>query len=354
MVQVLEQYMLGETKVVLQLANMEEEAKPFLQQALKLIKGVINTNKNFIISNTKEFTIGIDALPKGKLSSVGYQIGGYSGYATGIDEPPGRPSITMSLAHYLDDKTPPSFRSKSFVEALRHEFRHLLDLKQNENHNIRSAAASRLGPIISKIQASINVASPSYEHLRVAYFELLNSLMLEGLARYAEHQRPLDKANFRWLYNSAEQEQKKLHPFTDKFLRGLHGDTDVKHIFEEVRQEIFGTSYMIGWHMVYTIRMFLPRIRLKDFLSMSQYQFVVLYEQACAKACVRPVVSLNSGKGMFDYNRTIKELYEIFSKWSRTGTRYTRYFMRCPECKEMISRDARFCPSCGYEFKRRI
>jgi hypothetical protein len=344
-------YMLGETKVVIEAFLVETRAKPFLPQALKLINGIIKENAKFITSNTKEFTIKLQPLPKGKASSVGYNIGGAAAYATSIDMPPGQPSIVISVANHMDDKTPPSFMSKSFVESMRHEFRHLVDLKKNENHELRSAAAARIGPIAHKIQASINVASPSYEHLRVAYFEFLNAMMLEGLARFAERQLPLNKANFMLLYNSASLEQKKLHPFTEKYLKSLPGYTDVGNIFYEVRKEFYSASYRIGWHMVFTIRMMLPRIRPRNFFSMSQYQFIRLYEQACAKANIRPVVSLNSGKGMFDYNQIIKELYNIFSKKSKTGI---RYWHKCPECKSKLSSDAKFCPTCGHEFKRPI
>jgi hypothetical protein len=173
----------------------------------------------------------------------------------------------------------------------------------------------------------------------------------------------------------AKEERRKLDPFGEVYLKGLHGDTDdsvIRDMLFEVKQEIQSASYAIGWHMAYTIRMMLPQIRSRNFLSMSQYQFVKLYEQACAKANIRPVVSLNSGKGYFDYNRTIRQLYEIFSKKSKTGKRFFhkcklcnaripydhnycgKHIVLCPLCKVKIKSDAKFCPSCGFEFKRPI
>ncbi len=53
MTQVLKGYMIDQTKIIIRLISIEEDAKRFLRQALKLIEQVRNENKRFIISKIK-------------------------------------------------------------------------------------------------------------------------------------------------------------------------------------------------------------------------------------------------------------------------------------------------------------
>jgi hypothetical protein len=337
MVQVLAQYLMDGTKIIIELVSTDEKAKPVLPAAIDIIKRVLTQHKRIITSLTPELIIAIEQ----KEEFIGVASFGV-GYAKHIS--PGQPCIVIDVRKFLQEKSGNvHLNEKEFRGAVRHELRHVVDLQKNELQNLRAAASARIKPLIIEIQKRINIASPAYEALRVAYFEVLNAFLLEGLATFCQYPRPYNKRNFRKLYKDAIGKLVSLR-FTKSYLKGLAGYDISSRTLTSFKEDIYRTSYAIGWHMVFTIRMYFPQISLRKFLSISPYQFIRIYEQACQKARIKPVVSLYSGKGYFDYNRTIKKLYVIFSRKYKKGK--VKYYYNCPNCKAPVRYDTTRCPKC--------
>jgi len=74
-------------------------------------------------------------------------------------------------------------------------------------------------------------------------------------------------------------------------------------------------KYDIGAFMVYTI-IFYNNKTFEEILYMSVYQFFKEYESAMTKSGLEPVVSLNSGKGMLDFNSILGRISKEVDKKS--------------------------------------
>ena len=67
--------------------------------------------------------------------------------------------------------------------------------------------------------------------------------------------------------------------------------------------------------MVYVIIFSNDELSLIDLTKMNSFEFVKKYEESCFKLGLKPLISLTSGAGMFDYKRVIGE-------WAQ----YSKYF----------------------------
>ncbi len=239
---------------------------------------------------------------------------------------------------------------RRLVESLAHEFTHIQMHYKNQRLALRKAAISRLEHTTQKLQAELNTASPVYTKIRLAIFGFLNLLLSEGLAEFCGGEYKLSKKVFVKLYRTAQKEayfyldEKELYSALRLMPGVLYPET--KNI--AIQFKYFKSApYPIGLHMVYTMQTCLPNIKLERILEMSPYEFVKLYETACGVARIRPVISLNSGLGYFDYNRFIQNLYKIFSEKRESGA---GYFKICSDCKTKNAYYAITCVSCGRKF----
>lgn len=48
-------------------------------------------------------------------------------------------------------------------------------------------------------------------------------------------------------------------------------------------------------------------MRVEDVMDMKFFKFIKTYEASMAKLNLQPLISLNSGKGIFDYNRAVQQ-----------------------------------------------
>ena len=68
-------------------------------------------------------------------------------------------------------------------------------------------------------------------------------------------------------------------------------------------------SYTLGLHMVFTIKYALL-IDDDELFSLSLAKFIKLYEEACNKLRVRPLITLTSGRGiLLDYKNILRKLH---------------------------------------------
>jgi len=196
-----------------------------------------------------------------------------------------------------------------FQKILDHEMRHLKHLAESEHSRLRVEAQARARTILERAHGQLNPETPNFANLRIGYYNLLSGIMLEGLAVFVTYPRALNHAQFNKLYSAAENAATRLQRHEIKTYEGL------KNTLADVEANIYKFSYAIGWHAVHAILYaFSPHVTLHNIPRTSPYAFIELYEHACGKLGVRPVISLMSGRGLFDYNRTIGQLHKIFTQ----------------------------------------
>ena len=85
-----------------------------------------------------------------------------------------------------------------------------------------------------------------------------------------------------------------------------------KKQFEDACINFQKATYKVGFHMVCAILHFSlidnQRITIENIMEMKPFDFIKYYERAAEYLGLKPIVSLNSGKGYFDYNRALRKL----------------------------------------------
>ena len=84
-----------------------------------------------------------------------------------------------------------------------------------------------------------------------------------------------------------------------------HHPEEIKYFLAEASH----ISYDLGLHMAFTIQTTFE-LNEEKFLNLSIGQFLRLYEEACKKRNVQPLISLTGNKGkLFDYKEALRMLY---------------------------------------------
>lgn len=300
------EFNIGETKVIIETTLLGPHMEEVFILAVNLIQRELAGYADLITSNTKLFIILL----------VGAETRGYrtglpkftAGQAHGFSAPPGQPNITINIEQFMGA----GVRHADwwhFQKILDHEMQHLKDLAESEHLQLRAEAQARARTILEMAHRQLNPKTPNFVNLRIGYYNLLSGIMLEGLAVFATYPRALNHAQFNKLYSAAENAATRLQRHEIKTYEGL------KNTLADVEANIYKFSYAIGWHAVHAILYaFSPHVTLHNIPRTSPYAFIELYEHACGKLGVRPVISLMSGRGLFDYNRTIGQLHKIFTQ----------------------------------------
>jgi len=99
--------------------------------------------------------------------------------------------------------------------------------------------------------------------------------------------------------------EEKEHPALPKLSpkQILDFEKPVKRMFQDIQ----GAVYDIGPHMVYVILFGNEKLSVTDLIKMNRMQFIAGYEEACHNLGLRPLVSVTSGKGIFDYKKALEE-----------------------------------------------
>jgi len=93
--------------------------------------------------------------------------------------------------------------------------------------------------------------------------------------------------------------------------------------YTDTREAFSQSTYHIGLHMVLVIIAYSSvldnqKITIENLMEMSPFQFIKYYEKAAESLGLAPIVSLNSGKGYFDYNRALQKLTQAYKSNRQT------------------------------------
>jgi len=148
----------------------------------------------------------------------------------------------------------------------------------------------------------------------------------EGTAEYNSKLPNFDQSTLELYYKNADFKEHedlfKLFPNMSENLGILNRASRIGHIegvldllvkirnSMETQESLFLVgSYPLGFHMVYTIKYALL-IDDDELFSLSLAKFIKLYEEACNKVGIHPLITLTSGRGKFlDYKNTLRMLH---------------------------------------------
>jgi adenylyl- and sulfurtransferase ThiI len=154
--------------------------------------------------------------------------------------------------------------------------------------------------------------------IRLKLFELSSQLHSEGLASlfefwYAE-QISFDESEYNQKYNEAYAYAKKIRKLFAIFVKAKNiFKFNSKEFEEEFSETTYNAACSVGFHICLTL-ITIGKASLKSLLNISHYQFLKKYEECMNKIVVRPIISLNSGKGVIDYNKILKTWNKLDKK----------------------------------------
>ena len=203
-----------------------------------------------------------------------------------------------------------------YSELLELEIAHLYQFQKNESLITRKMAGDKLNNIMRYLK-TFDKNSP-LPTLRYVLFNQLARFQIEGTSRYCSlilNNRLYP--NKRNVIKSYENCQKFF-----KFLQSLENSADVliksPNKFDELLDELDIAVYDIGTHMTITIVYFSvmtnKKLTIEEILEMKVFRFIIYYEQSAQFVGLKPIITLNSGNGYFDYNRALAKLVEIYNK----------------------------------------
>lgn len=97
-----------------------------------------------------------------------------------------------------------------------------------------------------------------------------------------------------------EKRMQQLPTYDKKQIQGIHKR------FLNLGESLRISSYALGPHMVYTTLFGNEDVSLFALMKMNSFEFTENYEKACSHLGIRPLVSLTSGHGIFDYKKVLE------------------------------------------------
>jgi len=211
--------------------------------------------------------------------------------------------------------------------TLVHEVEHLKQYYETETLERLGMIRSRLESKVSKdlvqsiSQLKENIkkgkirSGSAQEEFRSAVMLWLHDCLYEGTAKFSQDQEKggehsaITQQNLKYHYllgeKAAENVQKSLINFFSN---------PSERQFEKLEKVMKQDKYMIGHHMIFTIIYSKGSLTTEDLHDNSHLEFIKRYEKHCEKLDIEPVITLNSGEGILDYNQIIQKWYRKFGK----------------------------------------
>ena len=223
-------------------------------------------------------------------------------------------------------KNPIEF-AQFFLGAIEHEIAHLYAYQKNFYLNVLKKASKKIKKI-GKVKIKFSEGPALLSSLSVSIRErlglLIKNLQLEGVAewcRYEYEQKYLSYTSNEVLIDSYN----KCEPFFET-LQNLEKIYELyfsnqKKFYKVLAYLIdVSNSYVVGFHMAYSIMYYYyiqnQQNTIEEIMEISPLKFIREYEKAISSLGLRPVISLNSGNGYFDYNRALNNLFRYHKQLS--------------------------------------
>ncbi len=191
-----------------------------------------------------------------------------------------------------------------FLRTLNHELTHVLHFEEKQIQEMEITVQQRLAKTLAQVQT---VENKHKADIRLYLRMFLSLLHLEGLAKYCE-QRLNMKAEMSRTYvelvgNIAKKE-------TDEYMAHLQECIEGKIMWQEFMQLplVQAIPYEIGDVMVMTILLGDHEMGIRKLTKLTTFEFIRKYEDCCVIVGFKPIVSLTSREGIFDYKKEVKRV----------------------------------------------
>jgi hypothetical protein len=233
------------------------------------------------------------------------------------------PKIFLDIRTYV--KELPYLDLLKFGKTIVHELTHVC-------HNVTSRALLNQNILIKKSlkKTPRNIISPKNDDIYFLKQELIsfiNKVNSEGLAEFFKELADdlvFTSKIFDSTYGIAKLKTHKILDNWEQFYdlkeyelsggRKLKKKKELKKWLEKYLKKY---TYDVGFHIVYAIIWADHNFNGNDLEKMSVYYFIKKYELSMAKLGLQPLISYNSGKGVFDFNKALGELDYLYKKTKR-------------------------------------
>jgi len=227
----------------------------------------------------------------------------------------GKATVYLS-PYYLTNKIS-RYQKKQAVLEMKllfiHELTHLWQEFETRVLSRNQAIAKRL---VKEIKAAQALAPPTVEQeaigaLRVMLREFLRRVFAEGIARYCEE---LQRGTI-----FSEDTFKELHIYATEEIEDIKRQISSNPVttMRSIRDDLIIKSYPVGQHMVYSILYVDHDLKVDDIIKMEMFEFYRKYEGCILSKGFKPVITITSGRGELDYQRTLAELELAYKKAHR-------------------------------------
>ena len=221
--------------------------------------------------------------------------------------------------------------------TLTHELTHLWQFSLVPAYTASAKSAKRLLAKIEADQKVLGKNKASIQHLRYFLQEFFHSLCLEGIAVYCSFGEkeglPFSEEMFVKTYEHARSKADLLSGELIRMYANLTGKEGVfeKRIISFVNSfiiQIEPFKYDVGLHLVYSIMFLGENMTVEKVIKLKPLEAIKVYEELMItkgaqlinttwryvtfKKRSKPLVSLNSGRGILDYNKMLVEWSVLF------------------------------------------
>ncbi len=196
---------------------------------------------------------------------------------------------------------------------LAHECAHKLRNELTEYARLRIIAEDRLSESLKKLAAAIPQANKKgladIAAVRELLFWACGAVQDEGLAVLAQR----ETKGLNWSDGVLKSLYEKAAGEASKFFSTLMLGLEKRKIDPNIVMYKNGV-YDLGEHMAYAILFLDKEASPESLAKMHLFRFIELYEQVMEKHGLRPIFSLTSGKGVWDYKRLLQQFSAALKK----------------------------------------
>ncbi|MBW3020180.1 hypothetical protein KY334_02710 [Candidatus Woesearchaeota archaeon] len=244
---------------------------------------------------------------------------GRSGYINKYDIREGKYRIHINedyLLLYSSQKKDTTKEIREFMyyelkRILEHEIVHLWHFRVNHVEEIMEKNAHKLSNAIYKIK---NQKLRSWKKIRIFLLELIQLIVYEGAAKYSEMFKkgvPLNEKSAKAVYKNSENLAKKLqNNFNEVYKPLIEGKNLIGAEIYWLKEDSKDIPYDLGMHIYHYILTFTD-YTFEELCELKYNKLIKLYEKTCDDQNIKPLVSLNSKKGVFDFSKNVQKLHEI-------------------------------------------
>ncbi len=196
---------------------------------------------------------------------------------------------------------------KMFLQTLNHELTHVLHFEEKQIQEMELTVQQRLTKVLAQVQV---IGNRNTVDIRLYLRIFLYLLHLEGLAKYGEQILNMKAEMSRKYVETVENIVKKE---IEEYMIQLNECMNGKITSEEFMRlpMVQGIPYDIGDVMVMTILLADHDMGIRKLTKITTFEFVRKYENCCMVLGFKPIVSLTSGKGIFDYKRMVEMVRKV-------------------------------------------